>query len=106
MSKNKKISKEHFTNVDYTMPPWLSKKEEKEYARQMEESYDYADKKLKSFHKEGTKLMNKMFKIIEQEEKSNPEDSVFVIRGAEFMVLEWLGKINPNLEYHVTKVNL
>jgi len=98
----KKTKKRHFPNVCYTMPPGLSKKEEKEYDLDMESYYDLADRELKDFHKEGTKLMKKLSKIIGRAEKSDSYSSVFVQRAAEFMVADWLNDINPCVKYKIS----
>lgn len=61
----------------------------------------FENKELKDFHREGTKLMKKLSKIMDREEKSDPYSSVFVMRAAESMVVDWLNEINPHVKYGI-----
>ena len=100
VSNKTKINK-HFKNVYYNIQPGISKKKRMESINDRENCYSLADRELKDFHREGTKLMKKLSKIIGRVEKSDPYSSVFVQRAAEFMMADWLNDINTCVEYGI-----
>ena len=63
VSNKTKINK-HFKNVYYNIQPGISKKKRMESINDRENCYSLADRELKDFHREGTKLMKKLSKII------------------------------------------
>lgn len=97
--ESKKKVVRHFKNVGYVIPSCFSKKDKEDFENNIEKCYTTADKELKSFHREGTKLMKKLSKIIDRAVKTDPYSSVFVMRAAEFMVADWLNVINPHVKY-------
>lgn len=87
----------------FITPSGLSKKEEKEYTRNLVMKYDESEKHLRCFKKEGTVLINKLLKMIDGIEKEDSEDSVFVMRQAEYIVASWLDAINPHVKYKISE---
>jgi len=100
-----KIKKEikKYPGVIFITPPGLSKKEEKAYTRNLIKKYDESGKHLRCFKKEGTELINKLLKTIDEVEKVDLEDSIFVMRQAEYIVASWLDAINPHVKYKISK---
>jgi hypothetical protein len=100
-----KVKKENrgYPGVAFITPSGLSEKEARAYTRSVLKEYDEAGEGLNSFERDGIKLMRSLKKLMDEMEKKDLEDSIYMMRQAEFMVANWLNAINPSVTYKISR---
>ena len=99
MSKLKKLVQSEDYPSCCIVTSFFSEKEGKEYYDHIREKQDKADDILGDYKKNGLKLMNELFETMNREEGKDYEVDNFIMRQAEFLMVEWLNEINPFVQY-------